>query len=187
MTFSFKLINQLTLITIQHSKPRFVPNIIGIQLQLKNNYHSTSPIYEEPLGILDYMRVNPVNKPKKPLAFKDIYKVTGNLLGTNDSQDNSGDPSQALGLYNDIRFSSYSEMKYSGRTVATKDDPLKAFYRLNGVLKQNNIRLELKKGRYYEKPSLKRRRLKQELNKSLFQEEISKKVAMLLKLKNRGV
>ncbi|KAI9296200.1 hypothetical protein K502DRAFT_302691 [Neoconidiobolus thromboides FSU 785] len=94
------------------------------------------------------------------------------------------DDSQSQLFYN---TPDYKQHKYSGRSVITTDDPMRAYYRLNGILKNNNVRKQLVRHRYYEKPCLKRRRLVMESNRRRFKEVVARKVAMVMQLKNRGV
>ncbi|KAJ9056500.1 hypothetical protein DSO57_1032446 [Entomophthora muscae] len=82
---------------------------------------------------------------------------------------------------------SHKDLRFCGRSILVKEDPVRSFHILHSVLKSNNVRKELALRRYYEKPTLKRRRLKMEANREAFKEAVGKKVGLVLKLKNRGI
>ncbi|KAK9718468.1 hypothetical protein K7432_005483 [Basidiobolus ranarum] len=75
-----------------------------------------------------------------------------------------------------------------GRSVAVHNgNVLQAYRRLNNIIKDNNIRKELRQNEYFERPSVKKHRLAVERNRRLFQRVISKKVALVMQMKNRYV
>jgi ribosomal protein S21 len=81
---------------------------------------------------------------------------------------------------------SSGQVKFSGRSVPVKDsNPQKAYVTLNSILTQSGLRQTLKHKRYYEKPSVKRRRLRMEGNRKRFKDAVAKKVALVLQMKNR--
>ncbi|ORX98565.1 hypothetical protein K493DRAFT_5981 [Basidiobolus meristosporus CBS 931.73] len=75
-----------------------------------------------------------------------------------------------------------------GRSVAVHNgNVMQAYRRLNNIIKDNNIRKELRQNEYYERPSVKKHRLRIERNRRLFQRIVAKKVALVMQMKNRGM
>lgn len=86
--------------------------------------------------------------------------------------------------------------KLQGRTVPVAlrgvaglptGDVLGAFRRLEGLLRRNNVRKEVKLNRFYEKPSTKRKRLKMEQNRKLFGDLVKRKLRLVMEMKSRGM
>ncbi|CAG8439696.1 12084_t:CDS:2 [Ambispora leptoticha] len=74
----------------------------------------------------------------------------------------------------------------AGRTFQVKGNPSVAYRRLWGVLNANQIRREVRENRYYEKPTVKRKRLARERHRKLFKEAVAKKVTLIMQMKQRG-
>ncbi|KAI7859947.1 hypothetical protein BDC45DRAFT_563974 [Circinella umbellata] len=76
---------------------------------------------------------------------------------------------------------------YSGRSIANFANPNAAYRRLNSILAQNKVRREVRANRYYEKPTVARRRQNIERNRKLFGAMVGKKVALIMQMKQRGM
>ncbi|KAI9322209.1 hypothetical protein BX666DRAFT_1833417, partial [Dichotomocladium elegans] len=74
---------------------------------------------------------------------------------------------------------------YSGRSIGNVGNSMQAFRRLNALCNRNNIRREVRDNRYYEKPTVARRRKNIERNRKLFGAMVGKKVALIMQMKNR--
>ncbi|ORY94484.1 hypothetical protein BCR43DRAFT_476231 [Syncephalastrum racemosum] len=77
--------------------------------------------------------------------------------------------------------------QYQGRSIGNVTNTMSAYYRLNAILKNNNVRKELRANRHYEKPTVARRRKNIERNRKLFGAMVSKKVALIMQMKQRGM
>ncbi|KAG9301628.1 hypothetical protein G9A89_016698 [Geosiphon pyriformis] len=76
----------------------------------------------------------------------------------------------------------------AGRSIAVRSGAvMNAYKKLWSVLNANKIRREVMRNRYYEKPTVKRKRLKKESNRRRFKEAVAKKVAIIMKMKQRGL
>lgn len=75
--------------------------------------------------------------------------------------------------------------QYQGRSIGNVTNTMSAYYRLNAILKNNNVRKELRANRHYEKPTVARRRKNIERNRKLFGAMVSKKVALIMQMKQR--
>ncbi|CEG70104.1 hypothetical protein RMATCC62417_06054 [Rhizopus microsporus] len=76
---------------------------------------------------------------------------------------------------------------YLGRSIGNVHNPNIAYRRLNNILMQNNVRKELRANLRYEKPAVARRRKNMERNRKLFGAMVSKKVALIMQMKQRGM
>ncbi|KAI9497407.1 hypothetical protein BDB00DRAFT_868448 [Zychaea mexicana] len=76
---------------------------------------------------------------------------------------------------------------YAGRSIANVANPNVAYRRVNSILAQNNVRREVRSNRYYEKPTVARRRKNIERNRKLFGAMVGKKVALIMQMKQRGM
>ncbi|KAI9259866.1 hypothetical protein BY458DRAFT_516881 [Sporodiniella umbellata] len=76
---------------------------------------------------------------------------------------------------------------YVGRSIANVQNPLLSYRRLGSILAQNKVRKELRANVRYEKPNVTRRRKDIERNRRLFGAMISKKVALIMQMKQRGM
>ncbi|XP_071956161.1 small ribosomal subunit protein bS21m-like [Antedon mediterranea] len=76
-------------------------------------------------------------------------------------------------------------LKFVARTVFVQNGEVDAAYRtLNSILFRDGIIDTVKRGRYYEKPCQKRRRLQYENVKRIYNQEMTRKVNFIMK-KNR--
>ncbi|CAG8563717.1 4098_t:CDS:1, partial [Ambispora gerdemannii] len=71
----------------------------------------------------------------------------------------------------------------AGRTFQVKGNAGIVYRRLWGVLTANQIRREVRENRYYEKPTVKRKRLARERHRKLFKEAVAKKVTLIMQMK----
>ncbi|KAG1437322.1 hypothetical protein G6F56_013164 [Rhizopus delemar] len=76
---------------------------------------------------------------------------------------------------------------YVGRSIGNVQNPNVAYRRLSGILAQNKVRKELRANVRYEKPNVTRRRKDIERNRKLFGAMVSKKVALIMQMKQRGM
>src|SRR5581483_6517245 len=70
----------------------------------------------------------------------------------------------------------------AGRTVTVGNSAMAGYRRLWTILNSNKIRQQVKRNRYYEKPFLKRQRVKMELEQKKFKDAIRKKVQLVLQM-----
>ncbi|RHZ82164.1 hypothetical protein Glove_113g50 [Diversispora epigaea] len=75
----------------------------------------------------------------------------------------------------------------AGRTVTVSGNPTASYRRLWAILNSNKIRKEVRRNRYYEKPTAKRKRIRWEIAEVRFKEAVRKKVWLVLQMKNRGL
>ncbi|XP_033106129.1 28S ribosomal protein S21, mitochondrial-like [Anneissia japonica] len=76
-------------------------------------------------------------------------------------------------------------LKFVARTVFVKNGDVDAAYRtLNSTIVKDGIVEKVKRGRYYEKPCQKRRRLQYENVRRIYNQEMTRKVNFIMK-KNR--
>ncbi|CAG8471324.1 1308_t:CDS:2 [Paraglomus occultum] len=76
----------------------------------------------------------------------------------------------------------------AGRTVPVMYNIVNAAYRrLSVILSQNNLRREVRRTMAYEKPTVKRKRIKSMLNRRKFANVVGKKIALVLQMKHRGI
>ncbi|CAJ0852882.1 6558_t:CDS:10, partial [Entrophospora sp. SA101] len=74
----------------------------------------------------------------------------------------------------------------AGRSVpVTNNNVLQSYRRVNTILFLNKTRLEARRNRYYEKPTVKRRRVTREISEQRFKEAVKKKVSLILQMKQR--
>ncbi|CAO3703190.1 unnamed protein product [Rhizopus stolonifer] len=71
--------------------------------------------------------------------------------------------------------------------IGNVQNPNVAYRRLSGILAQNKVRKELRANVRYEKPNVTRRRKDIERNRKLFGAMVSKKVALIMQMKQRGM
>lgn len=76
---------------------------------------------------------------------------------------------------------------YIGRSIGNVQNPNVAYRRLGSILAQNKVRKELRANVRYEKPNVARRRKNIERNRKLFGAMISKKVALIMQMKQRYI
>ncbi|KAL9933132.1 hypothetical protein V8E36_007850 [Tilletia maclaganii] len=75
----------------------------------------------------------------------------------------------------------------SGRSILVNaGDVTRAFRQMNGALKRDDIRNELRRGERYEKPNQERRRKRSERHRRRFADLVRKKVQLVMALRNRG-
>jgi small subunit ribosomal protein S21 len=75
----------------------------------------------------------------------------------------------------------------AGRTVTVGNNAMAGYRRLWTILNSNKIRQEVKRNRYYEKPFLKRQRVRFDFGQKKFKDVIRKKVQLVLQMKARYV
>ncbi|CAG8499225.1 1167_t:CDS:2 [Acaulospora morrowiae] len=75
----------------------------------------------------------------------------------------------------------------AGRTVNVSGNATIGYRRLWSILNANKIRQEVRRGRYYEKPTIRRKRIRREISEARFKEAIKKKVNTVLQMKARLV
>ncbi|CAG8674920.1 2515_t:CDS:10, partial [Acaulospora morrowiae] len=75
----------------------------------------------------------------------------------------------------------------AGRTVNVSGSAAMGYRRLWSILNANKIRQEVRRGRYYEKPTIRRKRIRREISEARFKEAIKKKVNTVLQMKARLV
>ncbi|RIB05630.1 hypothetical protein C2G38_2117895 [Gigaspora rosea] len=75
----------------------------------------------------------------------------------------------------------------SGRSVPVSGNVLMCYRRLWSILNNNKIRQEVRRNRYYEKPTIRRKRIRREIAESRFKEAVRKKVWLILQMKARGL
>ncbi|KAK4689165.1 small subunit ribosomal protein MRP21, partial [Tremellales sp. Uapishka_1] len=78
--------------------------------------------------------------------------------------------------------------QYTGRSLPVRSTGLgfiRTFRRLTTNLRKENIRTELRRAEFYEKPSETRRRLISERHRRRFQEEVRRRVQMVQTIRNR--
>jgi ribosomal protein S21 len=74
----------------------------------------------------------------------------------------------------------------AGRTVPVTYNIVNAAYRrLSIILAQNNLRREVRRTMAYEKPTVKRKRVKKMLNRRKFADVVGKKISLILQMKYR--
>ena len=74
---------------------------------------------------------------------------------------------------------------YAGRSIGNVNNPHVAYRRVNAICRWNNVQREIRANRYYEKPTVARRRKNIERNRKLFGAMVGKKVALIMQMKNR--
>jgi len=68
--------------------------------------------------------------------------------------------------------------RYTGRSIPVREgNVLGAYYGLNSILGQNNVRRELKLGERYEKPTERRRRIQSERHRRRFAQAVGRRSA----------
>ncbi|GES92727.1 hypothetical protein RCL_jg22012.t1 [Rhizophagus clarus] len=75
----------------------------------------------------------------------------------------------------------------AGRTVIVGNNVMAGYRKLWTILNSNKIRQEVRRNRYYEKPFLKRQRIRMEIEQKKFKDAIRKKVQLVLQMKARGM
>ncbi|KAI9226513.1 MAG: hypothetical protein DHS80DRAFT_18641 [Piptocephalis tieghemiana] len=76
----------------------------------------------------------------------------------------------------------------SGRSVNVPNGNVDAAYgRLGRIVRDNNIRLELRRRQRYEKPNYRRRRLKSERFRRLFARVVGEKISMVMRMRKLGL
>ena len=73
----------------------------------------------------------------------------------------------------------------AGRTVTVGNNAMAGYRKLWAILNLNKIRYQVKKNRYYEKPFLRRQRVKKEFEQRKFKDAVRKKVQLILQMKER--
>ncbi|KAJ8660496.1 ribosomal protein S21 [Lichtheimia ornata] len=74
---------------------------------------------------------------------------------------------------------------YAGRSIGNVNNPNVAYRKVNAICRWNNVQREIRANRYYEKPTVARRRKNIERNRKLFGAMVGKKVALIMQMKNR--
>ncbi|WWC90427.1 ribosomal protein S21 [Kwoniella dendrophila CBS 6074] len=82
----------------------------------------------------------------------------------------------------------YPTNQSTGRSIlVTKNGEfLTAYKRLQGLLRQSNLKKELRLQEFHEKPSVKKRRLLSERHRRRFKEMVRAKVQQVVSMRNRG-
>src|ERR1051325_8478309 len=75
----------------------------------------------------------------------------------------------------------------AGRTVTVGNNAMASYRRLWTILNSNKIRQQVKRDRYYEKPFVKRQRVRMESEQKKFKDVVRKKVQLVLQMKARYV
>jgi small subunit ribosomal protein S21 len=73
----------------------------------------------------------------------------------------------------------------AGRTVTVGNNAMAGYRKLWTILNSNKIRQEVKRNRYYEKPFLKRQRVRMDYEQKKFKDAARKKVQLVLQMKAR--
>ncbi|OLL21945.1 37S ribosomal protein mrp21, mitochondrial [Neolecta irregularis DAH-3] len=77
---------------------------------------------------------------------------------------------------------------YAGRSVAIDRGDLSfAFRKLHHILKNNNVRQQFRRQKYYEKPSVKAKRLRSERHRKMFKEGVKRLVNIVRDMKRKGL
>ncbi|WVO14430.1 ribosomal protein S21 [Cryptococcus depauperatus] len=85
--------------------------------------------------------------------------------------------------------SQYPSKFYSGRSLEVlrgSNAFLTTYKRLQGVMRNGNMKKEAKLNEFYEKPSVKRRRLRSERHRRRFKEMVRSKVQQAMAMRNRA-
>ncbi|KAK8854553.1 ribosomal protein S21 [Kwoniella newhampshirensis] len=82
----------------------------------------------------------------------------------------------------------YPMTTYSGRSILVPrgGEFISAYKRLGGLLRNSNMKKELRLGEFYEKPSVRRRRLLSERHRRRFKEMVRTKVQQVISMRSRG-
>ncbi|CAG8469312.1 2427_t:CDS:2 [Dentiscutata heterogama] len=75
----------------------------------------------------------------------------------------------------------------AGRSIPVSGNVMMCYRRLWSVLNNNKIRQEVRRNRYYEKPTIRRKRIRREISEARFKEAVRKKVWLILQMKARGL
>ncbi|WWD19311.1 ribosomal protein S21 [Kwoniella shandongensis] len=82
----------------------------------------------------------------------------------------------------------YPNTVYTGRSILVPrgGEFNTAYRRLNGLLRNGNMKKELRLGEFYEKPSVRKRRLLSERHRRRFKEMVRTKVQQVISMRSRG-
>ncbi|CAG8542328.1 107_t:CDS:2 [Funneliformis caledonium] len=75
----------------------------------------------------------------------------------------------------------------AGRTVKVGNNAMAGYRKLWAILSFNKTRYQVKRNRYYEKPFLRRQRVKWEFEQKKFKDAVKKKIQLILQMKARGI
>ncbi|RUS19882.1 hypothetical protein BC938DRAFT_475655 [Jimgerdemannia flammicorona] len=134
--------------------------------------------FRKPIDMKFLIRPLGAPKPETPKpggSFSGILDILGEPSGSSRS-DSRTSPTASI--------NKPSMAAFKGRSVTVYNNIMPSYSRLRFILNQNNVRKEVRANRYYEKPTVRRRREARERNRKRFAEMVKRKAGLIIQMKN---